>query len=351
MMAASVTADGWHAAVAGAPRRRIRRGLVGALLAAGAACGGDGRGEPVRIDVRSGAPLAEVADSLASNGIVRSSFLFRLYARFTGDATRIRPGPYAFQRGASWRGILDDLVAGRILTARITFPEGFGVAEIAPRIAAFSGENADSLLAVLSDSATARRFDVPGPTMEGYLYPATFTVPIDASAHVIIAAAVAAYHAVWDVPRRARADSIGMTEREVTTLASIVEKEARQRDEMPRIAAVYRNRLRIGMPLQADPTVQYALGGHRERLLFADIERVRDHPYNTYHRQGLPPGPIGAPSDRAIDAVLAPEDTDVLYFVARDDGTHVFSRTLAEHNRAIAAIRRERAARRSPGRP
>ncbi|MCI0435441.1 MAG: endolytic transglycosylase MltG [Gemmatimonadetes bacterium] len=321
-----------------------------ALASALAACGGGpGEGPPIRVDVREGAPFAEVADSLAARGIIGNAFFFRVYARVTGDATRIRPGPYAFRRRAAWRSVLDDLVAGRILTARITFPEGFGIAEIAPRVVEFAGGNADSLLAILSDTATARRWNVPGPTMEGYLYPATYTLPVDATAEDIIASAVAAYHEVWTSERRARADSIGMSELEVTTLASIVEKEARIRDEMRRIAAVYRNRLRIGMPLQADPTVQYALGEHRERLLFRDIERVRDHPYNTYHRPGLPPGPIGAPSGQAIDAVLEPAVTDELFFVARGDGSHVFSRTLAEHNRAIAAIRRERAAERQRG--
>jgi UPF0755 protein len=110
---------------------------------------------------------------------------------------------------------------------------------------------------------------------------------------------------------------------------------------MPVISAVYHNRLRIGMPLQADPTVQYALGGHRERLLYADIDRVADHPYNTYTQPGLPPGPIASPAERAIDAALAPADVDFLYFVARPDGSHVFSRTLAEHNRARVEIRRQ----------
>ncbi len=317
--------------------------LAALALLAHAACGGTPEGEPVRIDVRRGAPFVEVAEALATADIIGSPFLFRVYARVSGDATRIRPGPYAFRRGTPWRAILDDLVAGRVLTARITFPEGFGIDELAARIAAFTGADADSLRAVLADTATARRWEVPGPTMEGYLYPATFTLPIDATAEDVIRVAVAEWHSLWTEARRARADSIGMSAQEITTLASIVEKEARRRDEMPLIAAVYRNRLRIGMPLQADPTVQYALGGHRERLLFADIERVRDHPYNTYHRGGLPPGPIGAASARAIDAVLEPAESDALFFVARPDGTHVFTRTLAEHNRAIAAIRRERA--------
>ncbi|MGH7503479.1 MAG: endolytic transglycosylase MltG [Longimicrobiales bacterium] len=326
------------------------RWIAVVLLLPALACGtGEGEGEPVRITVRRGASFREVADSLAAHDIVRVPRLFRLYASVTGQATEIKPGPYAFRPQTAWKRVLGDLVAGRILTTRITIPEGFDLADVSARLAEPSGANADSLLAAMMDTAAAGRWDVPGPTLEGYLYPATYTVAIDASADDLIARAVAAYRDVWTEARRTRADSIGMTEREVTTLASIVEKEARNPTEMPRIAAVYRNRLRIGMPLQADPTVQYALGDHRERLLFADIERVRDHPYNTYTKRGLPPGPIGAPSERAIDAVMNPMDSDELYFVARADGMHVFSRTLAEHNRAIAAIRREQRLRSSSG--
>jgi UPF0755 protein len=153
---------------------------------------------------------------------------------------------------------------------------------------------------------------------------------------------VASYRKVWDSARQAKADSVGMSEREVVTLASIIEKEARKPEEMPLISSVYHNRLRFGYPLQADPTVQYALGRHRERLLYSDIDSVADNPYNTYRIRGLPPGPIGSPSARAIDAALAPADTDFLYFVARPDGSHVFTRSLEEHNRAKAAIRRQR---------
>jgi UPF0755 protein len=120
-----------------------------------------------------------------------------------------------------------------------------------------------------------------------------------------------------------------------------VEKEARIRDEMPLMAAVFLNRLEIGYPLQADPTVQYALGEHQNRLLYAHIDQVADHPYNTYTQRGIPPGPIGSPSARAIDAILRPADVDFLYFVARPDGSHVFNRHLEDHNRARAAIRRE----------
>ncbi len=133
-----------------------------------------------------------------------------------------------------------------------------------------------------------------------------------------------------------------MSEREVITLASIVEKEAKRAEEMPTIASVYHNRLRIKYPLQADPTVQYALGSHRARLLYRDIRAARDNPYNTYVIRGLPPGPIGSPSVRAIDATLYPADTKYLYFVARPDGSHIFTNSLAEHNRAKALVRKLR---------
>jgi UPF0755 protein len=129
-----------------------------------------------------------------------------------------------------------------------------------------------------------------------------------------------------------------MTEREIVTLASIVQAEARRMEEMPRIAGVYHNRLEIGWLLEADPTVLYALGGYRERLLYAAIDSVADNPYNTYRQSGLPPGPIGAPGEAAIDAALHPTD-DFLFFVARPDGTHVFTRSLAAHNQARADIR------------
>jgi UPF0755 protein len=134
-----------------------------------------------------------------------------------------------------------------------------------------------------------------------------------------------------------------MTEREIVTLASVIQAEARHVEEMPRISSVYHNRLELGWLLQADPTVLYALGGPRQRLLFAAIDSVADHPYNTYTQPGLPPGPIGAPGESAIEAALYPAEEDFLYFVARMDGTHAFSRTLAEHNRAVAQARRERA--------
>jgi UPF0755 protein len=269
--------------------------------------------------------------------------LFKLYARVRGATGSVKPGTYAFRRNTAWSAVLEELDAGRVLNTRLVNPEAWDLRGIAPRIAEVTGQTADSVLQVLFDTASARRFDVAGPTLEGYLYPATHSFPVEAPLDTVIARLIAPYRRVWTDERRARAQELGMSEREVVTLASIVEKEARRREEMPLISAVYHNRLRIGYPLQADPTVQYALGVHQQRLLYAHIDSVADHPYNTYRNRGLPPGPIGSPSALGIDAALNPADAKYLYFVARPDGTHIFTNSLEEHNRAKAAVRRMRA--------
>jgi UPF0755 protein len=327
-------------------RRRHGRFRVGcaAALTAGlllAACGKP-TGEPVRMHVPAGASFGSVADSLVAHGIVHSRWWFGVYARLAGATEDIKAGTYAFVPGAPWRTVLGDLTAGRILTEKLVIPEGWDLRQIAPRLAGMAGLDPDSVLRVLRDTASATRWHVPGPTLEGYLYPATYTVPADAPLDTLVSRLVHEFQDVWTPARQARADSIGMSERQVVTLASIVQKEARHRDELPLIAAVYRNRLRLGYLLQADPTVQYALGKHHERLLYADIQKVADSPYNTYRHRGLPPGPIASPDADAIDAVLHPADVRYLYFVAAPDGSHIFSRTLIEHNRAVARMRRLR---------
>jgi UPF0755 protein len=294
----------------------------------------------VRVHVPAGASFSQVTDSLASRDVISTPALFKLYARVRSATGSVKPGTYAFRRGTAWSQILDDLSGGRVLTARVVIPEAWDLRGIAPRIAAATGLDEDSIIFVLTDTAVANRLDVPGPTLEGYLYPATYTFPVAAPLDTIVAQMVSVYRRVWTPERRARADSLGLTEREVVTLASIIEKEARQRDEMPMISAVYHNRLRRGQRLEADPTVQYALGEHQQRLLYAHIDSVAGNPYNTYRHAGLPPGPIGSPSSMGIDAALQPADVNYLFFVARPDGSHVFTRTFAEHTRARAMVRR-----------
>jgi UPF0755 protein len=299
-------------------------------------------GPPLRVVVPEGATLEQVVDSLRERGVVRAGVLFGMYARARGAGTRIKAGHYAIPAPSSWSSVVRRLTRGEVLTEPLTIPEGFTLAQMAPRIAEVSGLAEDSVAAVLGRDDLADRLRVPGPGLEGYLFPDTYLFASGVSVETIVTAMVQRYREAWTPGRRARLEELGLTEREVVTLASIVQAEARRVEEMPRIAGVYHNRLEGGWLLQADPTVLYALGGYRERLLFAAIDSVADNPYNTYAFPGLPPGPIGSPGEAALDAALRPDEHDFLYFVAWPDGTHVFTRSLAEHNEAADAARRAR---------
>jgi UPF0755 protein len=310
-----------------------------ALLVAG--CGGP-TGEDVQLTVPAGAGLAEIVDTLAAREVIRWPSLFRLYARIRGEDRLVKSGRYALSRGSRWRDVLDALTEGRVLTVTLTVPEGFRLDQMASRFAGVSGVPVEAVTRALAEPDAADRRGLPGPTLEGYLFPDSYRFAPGVPVATILDAMVERYRRAWTPRRRGRLDTLGMTERELVTLASIVQAEARRPEEMPRISSVYHNRLRAGWLLQADPTVLYALGGTRERLLFAAIDSVADSPYNTYTQPGLPPGPIGAPGDAALEAALYPANEDNFYFVAWPDGTHVFSRTLQEHNRAVAESRRER---------
>lgn len=294
----------------------------------------------VEFTVPPGAGFGEVLDTLARRGVVDSPRLFEWYARWHDADSRIRAGRYALPAPAPWERIVDDLTRGRVLTEAVTFPEGWRLDEMIPRIADFTGVAPDSIRTLVAGDSAHLAWDVPGPGLEGYLFPETYRFAPGTSPLRVVDTMVEHWKEYWTPERQLLADSLEMDRRQVTTLASIVQAEARHFEEMPRIAGVYHNRLRRGWPLQADPTVIYALGGYRERLLFAAIDSVADSPYNTYTQSGLPPGPIGAPGAAALDASLAPEAHDYMFFVAMPDGTHVFTRTLAEHNRAVAAARR-----------
>ncbi len=296
--------------------------------------------EPVQVSVPSGASFSQVVDTLEARGFVTRPTMFTLFARWKGLDTQVRSGTYLLRPGVAWTELLDDLTSGRVVTHELTIPEGWGLRQIVPRIAAFTEHPENEVRDLVSGAGAETAFQVPGPGLEGYLLPETYRFAEGTTPDVIVQTMVDHYHDFWTPSRIARLDSIGLDQRELTTLASIVQAEARVTDEMPRIAAVYHNRLREGWLLQADPTVLYALGGPRERLLYAAMDSVADSPYNTYSQPGLPPGPIGSPGADALEATLYPADDPAMYFVAGPDGRHVFSRTLAEHNRAVAEYRR-----------
>jgi UPF0755 protein len=298
-------------------------------------------GTPAEITVPAGATFTEIVDTLEARGIVRKAGLFKAYARLKGLDREVRSGQYSFPQPTPWSRILRDLTEGRVLTEPLTIPEGFTLKQMAPRIAEITGLPEDSVLAELTSPSAELEWNVPGPGLEGYLFPDTYRLAPGAPLREVLGAMVVRYQEVWTSERVAARVALGMSEGEVVTLASIVQAEARLGEEMPIIASVYHNRLHRGQALQADPTVLYALGGPRARLLYAAMDSVADHPYNTYTHAGLPPGPIGAPGLAALDAALSPAETEYFYFVAHPDGTHIFSSTLTQHNRAVAETRVE----------
>lgn len=316
--------------------------LLPLLLVLLAGCDGpDPHAAPVEFLIPPGAGFSQVLDTLQSRELVRRPGLFTLYARLRGADRSIRAGRYVLEPGASWAGILDALTRGAIVPRSLTIPEGWTLRQMVPRIAEAADLPEAAVEPLLLDGdSLAAELGVPGPGLEGYLFPDTYLFAEGMAPERIVRAMVDAYKGFWSEQNLARLDSLGMTEREVVTLASIVQAEAGNEEEMDLIAGVYHNRLDRGWPLQADPTVLYALGGGRTRLLYAAMDSVADHPYNTYTHPGLPPGPIGSPGRAALEAALRPAETDYMYFVAGPDGGHVFSETLAEHNRAVAEYRR-----------
>jgi len=325
-------------------RARWKRGLLPllAVVAPLAACGAPEARAPVELTVPVGAGLSQVVDSLEARGVVGAPTIFKVYARMKGADREIRAGRYSLVPGTSWNRLLGALTRGDVVTTSLTIPEGFRLVQIAPRIAEITAVPVDSVLAYFDRAELLDELELPGPTLEGYLFPDTYRFAPGTRVSTVVGAMAGRYRAVWTPERRARMEALGMNERELITMASIIQAEARHVQEMPLISGVYHRRLQLGWLLQADPTVLYALGGPRERLLFAAIDSVASNPYNTYRQGGLPPGPIGAPGELAIEAALAPEG-DFLFFVARPDGSHAFTRSLDDHNRAVAESRRLRA--------
>jgi UPF0755 protein len=320
-------------------RRRVAALAATALLATVAACGGSSSAGKVRVSIPPGSSFATAVDSLARNGIISSPRLFRFYASARGRDRSLKAGTYAFERGASWNQVLDALTQGAGLVQTVTIPEGFALSSIAPLLGRALGVPPESVLVAATDSALRGRLDVPTPTLEGYLFPDTYSFSESTPPAEAVRVLVARFERMWKPEWDERLQALAMSRHDVITLASIIEKEARLAEERPVISAVYHNRLKIGMLLQADPTVQYALGKHVDRVLYKDLEV--DSRYNTYKHKGLPPGPIASPGAAAIEAALFPANVPYLYFVAHPDGHHEFRRTFTEHTAARAQIRRE----------
>ncbi len=311
-----------------------------------AACAGQPHGAPVRVIIPRGASFGQAADSLSHNGVIGSAKLFTLYGRVIGGDRNIKPGTYLLKHGTPWNSIIDALNGGHGLVNTVTIPEGWTIAQITPALARTLKVPADSVTAAVRDTALLARLDVPNPTLEGYLFPDTYAFPLGTTARQAVREMVYSFERRWKPAWDSAALAMKINRNDLVTMASIVEKEARLPEERPVIAAVYYNRLRKGMLLQADPTVQYALGHHVGRVLYKDL--AIKSPYNTYVNKGLPPGPIASPGVASLAAAASPANVQYLYFVASADGHHEFRMTLEQHATAVRQVRAAMPKRTSP---
>lgn len=326
-------------------RRAAVRGTLGsaAFLVVLAACGTNGADE--RVTVPPGASFTAVTDSLVAHGVVSNRLWFKLLARIRRADRSVRAGVYEFEPGASAWKVLNILAAGTEAATKFTVPEGLTIPEVASLAQEQLGLPHDSVIAAARDSTAATAvLGFPVKSFEGFLRPETYSLRYGTTAAELVQVMARGFLSAWKPEWDARLDSLRWTRAEAVTFASIVEGEARADDERETIAGVYHNRLRIGMALQADPTVQYAIflatGKRKPRLFTKDYQFPSQ--YNTYLHPGLPPGPVNSPSLRSIEASLYPAKVPYLYFVAGPDGRHVFSRTYDEHLRAIARVRKGR---------
>lgn len=305
------------------------------LLALAFTACGKPHGKAVRVIIPRGATFTQATDSLARARIVKWPTGFRLYARAGGKDRNIKPGTYLLKPGTSWGEVVSALNGGLGLVNSVTVPEGFAVSQIVPLLARRLDLPPDSVTAAIRDTALLARLDVPTATLEGYLFPDTYAFPDGTRAREAVSEMVKRFEREWKPEWDARLTELAMNRNDIITLASIIEREAKLPEERPVISAVYHNRLKKQMLLQADPTVQYSLPAHTARVLYKDLEVTS--PYNTYVHPGLPPGPIASPGAPSIIAALYPANVNYLYFVAFPDGHHEFRMTLADHEKAKKA--------------
>jgi UPF0755 protein len=288
------------------------------------------------VDVPQGAGTRVIGDRLVAAGVVRDRLTYRAALWLSGSARHLKAGEYRFDRPMSARDVLAKIARGDVDLISITFPEGLTIADMAHLYESHGFGPAADFKAAAKDTSAIRALDPAATDLEGYLFPETYALPRHAHAQELVRAMSDRFQKVLTPDLRGQAAARGLTVRQLVTLASIVEKETARPEERPIVAAVYSNRIRLGMGLQCDPTVIYALqkAGRYDGNIRRD-DLMFDSPYNTYRYAGLPPGPIAAPGKGSLEAAANPADNDFLYFVSRNDGTHEFARTLSEHNRNV----------------
>ena len=292
---------------------------------------------PVRVKVVKGDTLSDVADKLEAAGVIKSAFVFKLQARYEGYGTEIQTGRYTFERGQDADVIFHKLATGRAVpTIAVTVPEGLTLDQTAQAVAKDSGVTAAQFERAARETDYDYAFlEHPGiKTTQGYLFPAKYDFEKGVTAQQIVDRLLGQYLVeTQDLDIAGARDRLGLTEHQLVTVASLIEKEAASPREKPLVASVIYNRLDRDMPLQIDATIQYALKGPKENLSLRDLKI--DSPYNTYENKGLPPGPICSPSQESLEAALNPERTNYLYYVLKADGQgHFFTSDYQDFLRA-----------------
>jgi UPF0755 protein len=288
------------------------------------------------IEIPTGAGSGAIGRRLIGAGIIRDDFTFRSALWWTGQSRSLQAGEYLFDRPLTPIDVVNRLARGDVLTRPLTFPEGLTAMEMAGIFESRGFGAASSFVEAAADGTIVHDLDPHAADLEGYLFPETYALARTTTARRLVTMMVDRFRDTVTEDLHRSAERQGLTLREVVTLASLVEKETGKPEERPLVAAVYRNRLKIGMPLQADPTVVYALqraGKYTGNIRREDL-RLDDR-YNTYRYPGLPPGPIASPGQASLEAAVRPAAVDYLYFVSRNDGSHAFARTLVEHNRNV----------------
>lgn len=296
--------------------------------------------EEIEIYIPKGSSFSSIASTFKEKGIIRNELLFKVTGRILGIEKKARAGYYLITKDMTLIDILRKLLEGKIIEYTLTIVEGDSLYEIAEKLSKINPDFETQLFDISSDKNFLKSLNIQGPSLEGYLFPATYSIPKGMELREIINMMVKKFWSVYDENLLERTKKIGWTVNEVVTLASIIEKEAKLEEEKPIISAVYHNRLKLGMPLQADPTAIYGIKRFKDGVKKKDL--LNRTPYNTYLIKGLPPGPIACPGLNSIKAALNPAKVSYLYFVARGDGSHEFSSTYVKHITAINEIRSNR---------
>ena len=271
--------------------------------------------------------------------LIRSRWAFLWLGKTRDIDRKIRPGEYELDASLSSQEILAKLLSGRVVLHPVTIPEGYNLTQIADVLSTQQVTDAKEFTKLVRDRAFIATLGIEADSLEGYLFPETYSFPRGTKAREVIKAMVDGLHRVWSVEMQEQAARMKLSLHQVLTLASVIEKETGSKEERELIAAVFHNRLRKKIPLQSDPTVIYGLPAFDGNIHKRDLSILS--PYNTYRVQGLPPGPIASPGAHSLRAALFPAQASYLYFVSRNDGTHQFSSTLTEHNQAVEKYQKQ----------